>query len=353
VSIDRGALRSLQVEDPSVTHSREAAKLASILTDRSDELIREWLDQAGQVPELDQYVRGFIAGLEDVFSGRGWTFAQTVIDGLAEQRARRGLRLELRVQRALLAGRRAIRPFLDEVDDPVVHHEIFFDALQECLFRFTESFQGLHLQSESERLHLRIIKSLVMALEARDAYTKGHSISVALLAQKIALQMGSLDPDRVYLAGILHDVGKVGVPDEILNKEGELTDEEWAAMQRHPEIGANILRPINLYPEVIDGAFTHHENYDGSGYPNGIMGEEVPLIGRILRVADAFDAMTSTRVYRPARTTTFALEIVDDGAGVAFDPNVVAAFNKVIASPEAVQDLGMASLLIDMRDFTL
>ncbi len=150
------------------------------------------------------------------------------------------------------------------------------------------------------------------ALEARDPYTKGHSISVAMLCQKLATELGAEEPTRSYLAGLLHDVGKVGVPDSILSKPAPLDDEEWDVMRTHPVLGANILRPIKLYPEVVAAVLGHHENVDGTGYPNRLAGEEIPLPARIIRVVDSFEAMTSTRVYRASRGVDEAMgELID------------------------------------------
>ena len=222
------------------------------------------------------------------------------------------------MQRALLSCRTAVRPYLDKGQASACE-ELLLDALHECLFRFFESFQGIRIASENERLHARIIKSLVVALEARDPYTKGHSISVALLSQRIAEQL-DIDPARAYLAGLLHDVGKVGVPDSVLMKEGPLSPEEWRMMEAHPRMGASILTPIRLYPDVVGAVLSHHENYDGTGYPYGLSGDEIPPIARIIRVVDSFDAMTSARAYRASRHMDEAIEEICNLSGTSLRP---------------------------------
>jgi putative nucleotidyltransferase with HDIG domain len=221
------------------------------------------------------------------------------------------------------------------------------------VFRYFESYQGTRLASENDRLYTRIIKSLVAALEARDPYTKGHSISVALLCQKLAEVLGATVPGRSYLAGLLHDVGKVGVPDSILSKPGPLDDEEWEIMKKHPLMGANILRPIKLYPEVVDAVLAHHENYDGSGYPNGLAGNEIPLPARVIRVVDSFEAMTSTRVYRASRPIDEAMAELKKQSGTVYDPAAVAALERIIDAPGSMRELSLASLQIDVGEYSL
>jgi putative nucleotidyltransferase with HDIG domain len=332
---------------------REArAAIAACLDRYREEITASWMatveDAARErFPDLDRYLRSLISGLYEVFRDDQWSLTQTIIDGLAERRARTGLRLEQGIQRALLAGRRSILQFC-ESDSPACD-DLLLDVLHECLFRFFESYQGIRMASENDRLHTRIIKSLVMALEARDPYTKGHSISVALLAQKIAEGMEvPLDPERVYLAGLLHDVGKVGIPDAILLKPGPLTEEEWQVMQEHPGKGASILRPIKLYPDVVSAVLTHHENWDGSGYPSRLAGDDIPPIARILRVADSFNAMTSTRSHRPSRSVDSAMEELLRARGEVYEPRAVEVLIDLVETPGAMRELNLASLQIDL-----
>ena len=333
------------------------ARLVEVLDSRRDELALLWAKEAGDQgkrwPEFDRYLRRLIAGLGEVFRGRGWSGTQSVIDELAEMRVKSGVGLEQGLQRALLAGRRVISPLCGP-DESHECEELMLEALHECVFRFAESYQGLKLASESERMHTRIIKSLIMSLEARDPYTKGHSLSVAILSQRIADALGpQVDPARVYLAGLLHDVGKIGIPDNILLKAGPLARDEWEVMKSHPIVGATILKPIKLYADVVSAVLTHHENFDGTGYPYGVAGNDIPRISRILRVADSFDAMTTTRAHRPSRSADEAIHEISLGSGKIYDPETVEAFCEVIGLPGVMSELSLATLQIDLGEFAI
>ena len=151
-------------------------------------------------------------------------------------------------------------------------------------------------------LMMGLMHSLTSAVDAKDAYTCGHSERVALLSRHLAQQAGLSDTEveQVYMAGLLHDVGKIGVPESVLQKTGKLTPEEFDQMKKHPEIGARILQDVRQIKHLIPGVLHHHERYDGQGYPAGLAGENIPLMGRIICLADCFDAMTSNRTYRRA-----------------------------------------------------
>jgi len=335
--------------------ARAAARLelADTLQRNRDAIATAWLASAGldapRAGDLERYLRSLISGLCEVLRDDDWTLCQTIIDTMAENRARAGSQPEYVFQRALVFGRHAVRGFMRE--DFQLVEEALLETLHECVFRYYESYQGMRLASENDRLYTRIIKSLVMALEARDPYTKGHSISVALLSQKLGLSLGIDHPNRAYLAGLLHDVGKVGVPDTILSKPGPLTPAEWATMKSHPITGANILKPIKLYPDVVAGVLAHHENFDGSGYPYGIVGDDIPLIGRVIRVADSFDAMTSTRVFRASRSVDDAMEQLRIHRSRDYDPRVVDALKQIVNAPTSVKELSIASLQIDITEY--
>jgi HD-GYP domain-containing protein (c-di-GMP phosphodiesterase class II) len=171
------------------------------------------------------------------------------------------------------------------------------------------------------------IRSLVKAVETKDAYTRGHSERVSRASVLIARNRGMTE-DRVALlryAGILHDVGKLGVPTRVLQKTGPLTDREYALVQRHPGIGQELIRDIAFLREAYEGILHHHERLDGRGYPDGLREEQIPEFARIIAVADAFDSMTSTRSYRGARTVDEALVELDRHCGTQFDPQMVVA----------------------------
>ena len=332
-------------------------KLVDALDAHGGELARRWRQAAGRDvdrwPDFDRYLRRLIGGLAEVFRGGGWDRTQDVIDELACLRVRSGVGLEQSLQRALLAGRRVVRD-LCAPDAGAECEELMLEALHECVFRFSESYSGLQLESESERMNTRIIKSLTMTLEARDPYTKGHSLSVAMLAQKIAEEIGpSIDRGRVYLAGLLHDVGKIGIPDNILLKPGPLTDDEWEVMKQHPIVGASILNPIKLYSDVVSAVLTHHENYDGSGYPYGLRGNDIPPISRVLRVADSFDAMTTTRAHRPSRSADDAIAEIEAGSGTFYDPETVEKFGVVIRKSGVMSELTLATVEMDLTEVAI
>lgn len=172
------------------------------------------------------------------------------------------------------------------------------------------------------------IKSLAAAVDAKDQYTHGHSERVTLYAMEIGHQLGlsAEAMESIRIAGMLHDLGKIGVPDAILNKSGSLTQEERSTIQQHPSVGGNILQRAPQLDLVIPGVLFHHERWDGSGYPDGLEGESIPLIARVLAVADAFDAMTSDRPYRKAMTPDAALIEIQANSGKQFDPALVVAF---------------------------
>ncbi len=181
---------------------------------------------------------------------------------------------------------------------------------------------------ELQRLFISAIESIVLALQAKDEYTEGHSRRVSAHATAIAreLSLSDAEVENIRLAALLHDIGKVGAKESILNKPGKLTAEEGDHIRSHPLIAASILEPITPLGETIDYIKHVHEAYDGTGYPGGLRGEEIPLGARIITVADVFDAMTSPRPYRPALDEDVVLDHLRKEAGQQFDPAVVEAF---------------------------
>ncbi len=182
--------------------------------------------------------------------------------------------------------------------------------------------------AEQQRAHTATLRALCQAVETKDFYTRGHSERVSRGAGMIARQIG-MRTDRaeaVRFAGMLHDVGKLGVPTRVLQKEGSLTEEEYAAIQLHPMRGLEIVREIGFLNEALTGIMHHHERMDGRGYPMGFAGHEIPEFARIIAVADAFDSMTSTRAYRKATRISEAIDELRRGAGTQFDPKIVDAF---------------------------
>ena len=165
-------------------------------------------------------------------------------------------------------------------------------------------------------------KALATAIDAKDKYTHGHSIRVAEYSREIARLSGKSETEcrDIYIAGLLHDVGKIGIPNVIINKQDKLTQEEYDKIKTHPVIGKQILSNITQTPHISDGAYYHHERYDGTGYPTGLAGEAILDIGRIIAVADAYDAMTSNRSYRKTLSQEKARREIEEGIGTQFDP---------------------------------
>jgi hypothetical protein len=182
--------------------------------------------------------------------------------------------------------------------------------------------------TEQQQAHAATLRALCQAVETKDFYTRGHSERVSRGAGMIARQIGmrSDRAEAVRFAGMLHDVGKLGVPTRVLQKEGRLTEEEYAAIQLHPMRGLEIVKDIGFLNEALTGIMHHHERIDGRGYPMGFAGDEIPEFARIIAVADAFDSMTSTRAYRKATRLRDAIAELRRGAGTQFDPKIVDAF---------------------------
>lgn len=176
--------------------------------------------------------------------------------------------------------------------------------------------------SVEEAKRMQTIMSLTRSVEARDRYTYGHSDRVAAIARWIATHHPQGDPETAYSSGLIHDVGKLSIPDAILLKAGRLTEAEFAVIRKHPEYGADICASLGIPGDLIAGVLHHHERWDGRGYPGALSGGDIPLVGRIMAVADALDAMASNRAYREALEMTRVYEELVAGAGTQFDPEV-------------------------------
>jgi len=191
----------------------------------------------------------------------------------------------------------------------------------------------VRLMGELERLLLDTIKAIAATIDARDGYTHRHSERVATLTAQIATELGLSQAERetAELSALLHDVGKIAVPDSILNKPGKLTPEEFDEMRKHPVHGAQILGNIQsaTVKAVLPGVKYHHEKWDGSGYPDGLKGEAIPFLGRLLGVADFYDALTSARSYRGALSSEETMALIAKGSGSHFDPAVAAALIRI------------------------
>jgi putative two-component system response regulator len=178
---------------------------------------------------------------------------------------------------------------------------------------------------------MNAVTSLALALDAKDEYTSGHSGRVSEISVIIARELGmeSAAIESVQLAGLIHDIGKIGVKEAVLNKPGKLTPEEFEHIKTHPVIGERILKPIVEDKEILEMVRMHHERYDGKGYPDGLSGDQIPTGARIMALADAYDAMTSDRPYRKSLGIAVAVEEIKKGAGTQFSPDVVEAFLRI------------------------
>ena len=187
------------------------------------------------------------------------------------------------------------------------------------------TYSRIHLAAKLEAQYTETIEALVSALEARDPYTQAHAGRIRdwSIALSVAMQVPIEQRRAIRLGAVLHDVGKIGVADSILLKPGPLTEEEWAAMRTHPEIGESMLRGIDFLAPALPIVRHHHERWDGNGYPDGLVGSEIPVGARIVAVCDAFDAMTSDRPYRPAMSIDAACDELTRNAGTQFDPTCV------------------------------
>jgi len=212
-----------------------------------------------------------------------------------------------------------------------------FDSTDVKLFTSVASgcavfIENGRLFNDLKELFVGSLKALTNSIDAKDQYTRGHSERVALISRWIAERVAEREPmeedhiHKIYLAGLLHDIGKIGIDENVLRKNGKLTPEERACICRHPSIGASILRGIKQMREIVPGVLCHHERMDGLGYPDGLKGDEIPLTGKIVQLADSFDAMTSRRTYRDAMSVGHALEEIRKGLGTQFDPKIGTIF---------------------------
>jgi putative nucleotidyltransferase with HDIG domain/PAS domain S-box-containing protein len=215
---------------------------------------------------------------------------------------------------------------INEIKKREVIHRKGREAFLNMLDDVNESFKEL------ESLFLNLVKAMIYTLDAKSTWTKGHSERVAQYAEMIAREMGFDEEDlkTLHLAGLLHDIGKIGTYDYLLDKPSRLTDEEFEIVKKHPVQGADIIKEIKQLKDIVPIIRNHHERIDGKGYPDGLKGEEIPIFARILHVADSFDSMTSDRPYRPSPGIDYAVSELKKFRGIQFDKKVVDVFIDII-----------------------
>jgi putative nucleotidyltransferase with HDIG domain len=200
------------------------------------------------------------------------------------------------------------------------------------------SIENARLYQSIRDNYLKTVRGFALAVEAKDRYTHGHSENVmkytVMLARKLGLSEQEID--QIKYAGLLHDIGKIGVSESILNKPGRLTDDEFGEIKKHPDLGARIISDVPFLKSLVPLIRHHHEFFNGKGYPDGIAGEEIPFGARILGIADAYEAMTSNRPYRKALEQNVAMGILTEEKGKQFDPNIVDAFIQLLSEPNPV-----------------
>jgi putative nucleotidyltransferase with HDIG domain len=283
------------------------------------------LDQAradAGVTELNRQALAFVSVVVLIAVTFGYFFAVGI------SRPIRGLAASTRaISRGEFHQRSVVRGAA-EISELAENFNLMASDIEEYIERLKQAAE------ENRELFLGSIRMLAAAIDEKDPYTRGHSGRVAKYSSLIAQELGmsAADLDKLRIAALLHDVGKIGVDDRVLKKPGALTDEEFAIMKTHTVKGANIMRPVSQLKEMLPGIELHHEHIDGRGYPYGLSGPQIPLMARIIGVADTLDAMTTNRPYQTAMDLEFAMARIKTLGGTKFDPAIVAALESAITA---------------------
>lgn len=247
----------------------------------------------------------------------------------------------------LLTGHSNIDILVDSINDCHLFQYILkpFDPDQLCMIiesgirKYELSNSKTQILKDLSELFYKTIKSIAFALDAKDPYTHGHSMRVTLYSLALAKAINLPDDllEEIETAGLLHDIGKIAIPDKILLKPGKLTDEEYQIIKSHPELGEKLVYSIEKLKIISNWLKSHHEKYDGTGYPEGLKGEEIPISSRIIAIADTYDAMTSSRAYRTALSHETAISEIEKCAGTQFDPKLAELFVSLSDEIEAIK----------------
>ncbi|WP_051689088.1 GGDEF/HDGYP domain-containing response regulator [Butyrivibrio sp. AE2032] len=329
---EKEKVRTVVVVDDDVINLQVAGKILSsgglhVVALRSGEALFEYLDKEAEMPSLillDVKMPG-MGGFDAIKKLHSLESAASKIPVIfltadeSEGSEREGLQLG--------AMDFIRKPFVPEVLLLRVNNLIQLVTLQKQLY-----FEVEQKTKENKALFLQAISCLAAAIDTKDVYTKGHSSRVAEYSRMIAKRLGFSDErqDEIYMIAILHDVGKIGIPISVLNKMGKLTEEEYALVKKHSEMGASILQNIESDPKFALGAKHHHERYDGTGYPDRLSGSAIPEEARIIAVADAYDAMSSDRIYRTRLTQEMIKDELKSGSGRQFDPHFAEIMLEII-----------------------
>tara|TARA_R110002049_G_scaffold27321_2_gene94244 strand:- start:458127 stop:459692 length:1566 start_codon:yes stop_codon:yes gene_type:complete len=329
---------------PPLVHGIGAVSMATVFLDESGKELNKpiWACDEILTPEQTHaLIRRYAeeAAIQSVVRNEIASSNEDAYDGQLNEFIMIQCRSETRLHGWIIACNR-----VDDANQNVPWGQLGFTTVQASLMetatnQLAAQLHNVRLLRQKEELFTDVIRALVNAVEARDPYTCGHSERVASFARCLALV--SNQPagahERVYLTGLLHDVGKIAIPDGVLQKPGKLDDDERAIIETHTDAGWRILHELDALRDVLPGVLYHHEHYDGNGYPDGLVGENIPIDGRILAVCDAFDAMTSDRPYRGGMPVEKALSILQEGSGKFWDPVLIDAFANNIDKMDAIR----------------
>jgi putative nucleotidyltransferase with HDIG domain len=344
-------IRRLRISDPPQDFQSIATTV--LRTSLNVEAVA-WVPKSAGEPVV---VSGRVAGLDShtyrtlpTPSGRESTFIQRC----AVARTADGAPASVRSFASVAAGSLGWLLAVNPLDDRTMA-AADVERLQFIASLIATQLSNVRIYAEIKELLFGIIRALTAAIDAKDPYTSGHSERVARIAVRLAEQLGMPAPKRsdLYLAGLLHDVGKIGVSDDVLKKVGPLSPDEFRRIQSHVEIGVTILKDLKKLSHILPGVRHHHESLDGSGYPDRLSGDDIPLEARILAVADSYDAMSSNRPYRKRLSFAQIDKIFQDGRNVQWDPTVVDALFACRSDLEAIRQKGLGESLIGAVDVTL